>query len=391
MIRLSFIVVLLFSAGANSLAGAETPPPATAEQVRNAIQRGIDFLLQDQNPDGSWGGPQDSITTWSGSTWPNPESHRAWKVATTGLCCAALYETATAEAALEAADRGVRYLIENADVRRPNEWDTMNNWAYIYGLQGLAAAHGHPRHDASELQAHIAEAVPKYLRDLARFQSLHGGWGYLEFGRPRTRRPQWGTSFTTAAAIVALEQVKHQGFDVDQAMVDRAVRAVQRCHLPNGGYAYSIAAIPMVRMERINEIKGSLARVEVCQAALMSGGKDVPVEQLETGLGHFFREHRFLDIAVLKPVPHEAYYQNSGYFYLFGHYYAALVIDRLSSEAQAEFWPKLQHEILKMQQRDGSIWDYDMHRYDRPYGAAFGIMTLHHSLAAWPADITAAR
>ncbi len=131
MNRLTLIVVLLFSAGADSLAGAETPPPATAEQVRNAIQRGIDFLVQDQNPDGSWGGPQDSITTWSGSTWPNPESHRAWKVATTGLCCAALYETAATDAALEAADRGIRYVIENADVRRPNEWDTMNNWAYI--------------------------------------------------------------------------------------------------------------------------------------------------------------------------------------------------------------------------------------------------------------------
>ena len=172
-------------------------------------------------------------------------------------------------------------------------------------------------------------------------------------------------------------------------MMDRALRAVERCRLPNGAYAYSIVPIPSVRLERISDIKGSLSRIEVCQAALLSGGKDVPVEQLEIGLGHFFREHRFLDIAVLKPVPHEAYYQNSGYFYFFGHYYAALVIERLSSEAQAEFWPKLQHEILKMQQQDGSMWDYDMHRYDRPYGAAFGIMTLHHSLAAWPASITA--
>ena len=389
MIRLTLIVLLLFSGSADALAGAEPPAPATAEQVRTAIQRGIDFLVQDQNPDGSWGGPQDSITTWSGSTWPNPESHRAWKVGTTGLCCAALYQTATADVALEAADRGVRYLIENADVRRPNEWDTMNNWAYIYGLQGLAAAFDHSRNGVSKLRPGITDAIPKYLADLARFQSLHGGWGYLEFGQPRTRRPQWGTSFMTGAAIVALDRVQQQGFDIDQAMFDRAVRAVERCRLPNGAYAYSIVPIPSVRLERINEIKGSLSRIEVCQAALLSGGKDVPVEQLETGLGHFFREHRFLDMAVLKPVPHESYYQNSGYFYLFGHYYAALVIERLSAEAQAEFWPKLQHEILKMQQKGGSMWDYDMHGYDRPYGTAFGIMTLHHSLAAWPASITA--
>ncbi len=306
MNRLTLIVVLLFIGGASSVAAAEPPAPATAEQVRTAIQRGVDFLVKDQNPDGSWGGPQDSITTWSGSTWPNPESHRAWKVGTTGLCCAALYETATDDVALEAADRGVQYLIENADVRRPNEWDTMNNWAYIYGLQGLAAAFDHSRNGVSKLRPGITETIPKLLADLARFQSLHGGWGYLEFGQPRTRQPQWGTSFMTGAAVIALDRIQQQGFDVDQAMFDRAVRAVERCKLPNGAYAYSIVPIPSVRLERISDIKGSLSRIEVCQAALMAGGKDVPVEQLEIGLGHFFREHRFLDIAVLKPVPHEA-------------------------------------------------------------------------------------
>jgi hypothetical protein len=65
---------------------------------------------------------------------------------------------------------------------------------------------------------------------------------------------------------------------------------------------------------------------------------------------------------------------------MYGHYYAALVIERLDPPEKARWWPRLQTEILKVQQDNGSIWDYDVHRYDRPYGTAFGLMALVRSL-----------
>jgi hypothetical protein len=355
-----------------------TPSPA---QTRTAIQRGVDFLIQDQNKNGSWGGPQDSLTTWSGPVWSNPESHRAWKVATTGLCCAALLEVGESETALASADRAVRFLIDNADVKRPSEWDTMNSWAYIYGLEGLATAYGHSRYADSPLRAEIREAGQRYWADLAQFQSLNGGWGYLEFNVPRTRRPQWATSFMTGAAVVAMEKAKRQGFDVDQAVIDRAIRVINHCRLPNGGYTYHVRNVPNLDSEYIDQVKGSLSRIQVCQAALLMAGHDVPLADRRFGLAHFFRDHKFLELAMHKPVPHEAFYFNSGYFYMFGHYYAAFLIERMPPEEQPTYWPKLQHEIMKIQQKDGSIWDYDMHRYDRPYGVAFGIMALSRSLS----------
>lgn len=368
--------------------GAATLTPsdgaASRDDVRAAIEKGVAFLLADQNKNGSWGGPQDSITTWSGPMWPNPETHRAWKVATTGLCVAALAEVGTTEEALSAMDRAVRYLADNADVKRPNEWDTMNNWAYIYGLQGLATAYAHPRYADSPLRAAIEQAVPKYAASLAHFQSINGGWGYLEFDLPRTRRPQWATSFMTASAIVAMEVAKRQGFEVDQKVIDRAAWLVRRCKLPNGAYTYRVRTVPNLNSEYIDQVKGSLSRIQVCQAALLMSGTDIPIEDRRFGLAHFFRDHKFLEIAMHKPVPHEAFYYNSGYFYFFGHYYASLVIDGLSREDQTLYWPKLQHEILRMQRKDGSMWDYDVHRYDRPYGVAFGIMALRRSIAATP-------
>ena len=353
---------------------------AANERVASAMARGIAYLISDQNSDGSWGGAQDSLTTWSGPIWSNPESHRSWRVATTGLCCAALYEVGTSEEALAAAGRAVAYLVANADVKRPSEWDTMNNWAYIYGLRGLVTAYRHPRLADSPLREQIARVVPIYLERNARYQSIQGGWGYLEFDRPRTRRPQWGTSFMTASAVVALQFAKEAGFEVDEGVLTRAVRIIHHCRLPNGGYTYHVRAVPNMHSEYIDQIKGSLSRIQVCHAALQMAGEEVPLEDRLVGLAHFFRHHKFLDIAMHKPVPHEAYYANSGYFYMYGHYYAALVIERLPQEEQARFWPLLQEEIFKVQQEDGSIWDYDMHRYDRPYGVAYGLMALGRSV-----------
>jgi len=352
----------------------------TGEEVRTALRRSVDFLLRTQNPDGSWGGAADSLTTWSGEVWTNPESHRAWRVATTGLCCVALLEVGSTEAEFAAADRAVDYLINSAAVKRPSEWDTMDCWAHIYGLQGLAKAYAHlhaastPRRDA------IRRAIDTCLAELARSQTLSGGWGYLEFNAPRTARPQWATSFATAAGVIALADARQHGIEVDAAMLERAARAVRRCRLPNGAYTYAVQALTHPRrLGSIDRINGSLGRIQVCNLALLLAGDDVSPDRLRTGLAHFFREHRFLDIAMHKPVPHEAFYQNSGYFYLFAHYYAARVIEQLPAEDQQRCWPRLQRELLKIQQRDGSLWDYDMHAYDKPYGTAYGVMALARS------------
>ncbi len=372
MILSVFVVLLAAPSGADD--------PASPD-VAQAMTRGVEFLVRDQNADGSWGGAHNAVTTWSGPVWSNPETHHAWKVATTGLCVAALLEVDVSASGSSAALRGIEYLVVHSDVRRPSEWDTMNNWAYIYGLQGLAVAHRHPvLADAVGLKSRVAETITIYLRNLGRFQSLNGGYGYLEFDEPRTRQPQWATSFMTAAAVIAMAEARAAGFEVDDRILGRAVRCVQHCRLPNGGYSYNVRTVPNLNSEYIDQIKGSLSRIAVCQEALMLGGVDIAIEDRRFGLRHFFRHHKFLDIAVAKPVPHETYYFNSGYFYMFGHYYTARVIAGLTEEDQGIYWPKLRHEVLKMQQADGSMWDYDMHRYDKPYGVAFGLMALHHSV-----------
>ena len=381
MRRVAFIPFLALAVPAVTARAAEPPGKVTVDEARAVIQRGVEFLLEDQNSDGSWGGPREAVYTFTGVVWSNPETHRCWKVATTGLCCLALLEAGRTEDGLQAADKAVDYLIANAAVKRPSEWDTMNSWAYMYGAQALARAYVDPRYADTPRREQCRDTGELLLRKLGECQALNGGWGYLEFDAPRTRRPQWSTSFTTAAAIIAMEDAREASFDVDDNVIRRAVRAVERCRLPSGAYTYSVPAIADPRhSEWIDQIKGSLSRIQVCNLALLLTGKEVPRQRVKAGLGYFFQHHRFLDIARNKPIPHENYYYNSGYFYLFGHYYAARLVKQLPAEQREEYWPRLRYEVAKLQQKDGSMWDYDMHAYHKPYGIAFGLLTLAESL-----------
>jgi hypothetical protein len=362
--------------------GADPPDTEVdADDARMAMQRGVEFLLKDQNSDGSWGGPRGAVYTFTGTVWSNPETHRSWRVATTGLACLALLEVGQNDETLQAADKAVDYLIKHAAVKRPSEWDTMNSWAYIYGAQALASAYIHPRYAGTPRREQCRDVGEELLARLAACQAPNGGWGYLEFNIPRTPRQQWSTSFTTAAAIIAMLDARQAGFEVDDAVVQRAARAVAHCRLPSGAYTYSVPVIPDPRhSEWIDQVKGSLSRIQECNLALLMAGYEVTEDRIRTGMEQFFRYHRFLDIACNKPIPHENFYYNSGYFYLFGHYYAARLVRRLPKEQWEEYWPRLRYEVVKMQQKDGSTWDYDMHAYHKPYGTAFTVLTLAASL-----------
>ena len=107
------------------------------------------------------------------------------------------------------------------------------------------------------------------------------------------------------------------------------------------------------------------------QSGATTGGPGSPGAAGEGGAGVFLPA---------PPLSHETFYYNSGYFYLFGHYYAARLVNQLPAEQREEYWPRLRYEVAKLQQKDGSMYDYDMHAYHKPYGIAFGLLTLAESV-----------
>jgi len=106
----------------------------------------------------------------------------------------------------------------------------------------------------------------------------------------------------------------------------------------------------------------------------------VKEEDLVWGLEQFVKHHKFLDVARNKPIPHEAYYANAAYFYLFAHYYASQVLDALPADMREKFAPHIQAGILKTQQKDGAMWDFWIASNTKPYGTAFGTMGLENTI-----------
>ena len=284
------------------------------------------------------------------------------------------------EQALAAADRGLDFLLSAETPKRPADWDVDNTWGDIYVLDAVTTALAHPRYHDSERTPKLRAKAADCIAELAQYQTPSGGWGYYDFDT-LAARPSWATSFETAAAIVALVGAQEQGLELPADMLDGAVQALQRSRLPNGAFDYNVEAIPSMGLEWINNVKGSLSRIQAGHYALLrAGATNLPHSQVLWGLDQFFEHHRFLDIARQREIPHEAYYYNSGYFYYFGHFYAARLLALLPEAERTRSASRLAREIVKTQAADGSMWDFYMNTYGPAYGTAFGVMTLTRTL-----------
>ncbi len=358
---------------------------STPEQVANGrsnavavLDRAVGWLVEHQNPNGSWATPV--IEGLLDSNY-SVASYYDWQYAASSLACLALLESPETSARRRALEKGLVWLASSRLPKRGSDWDNDTIWAALYGVVATVAAIQDPRFARGDLRRVVEARGRELLGILLRNQVPTGGWGYYDFGLS-TRRPKWATSFSTALVLPALEAALRLGWFDDRRVLARAVAYVRRCQLPNGAYEYDLRPIPRAPAgEHINKIKGSLGRIQVCNWALRScGDPSVSLDKIRTGLEPFFEHHRFLDIARMRPIPHEAYYANAGYFYFFGHFYAARAINLLP-EAERETWhARLRPHVIKTQRRDGSFCDYLGQGYEVVAGTAFASLVLNAGL-----------
>jgi hypothetical protein len=349
--------------------------PIPPETIQASLERGIQFLLGSQNRDGSWGSP--TKTKGLNIYAPVPGAHHAFRSATTSLCIAALIEMDDQRPEVEAAiGRGETWLIENLPHLRRATGDAIYNvWGHCYSITALVKLHQRHQSDP-ERQKQLEDLIESQFDKLDRYESVDGGWGYYDF-RYQTAKPSSSSiSFVNAAVLVAFHEAREIGLKPPPRLVDRAVRATRRQLLPGFNYLYG-EYLKWQPARGINRSAGSLGRSQACNLALhLWGGEDVTVEVMTAWQHRLYARNGWLDIGRKRPIPHEAWFQVAGYFYYFGHYYAALTFDRLSPESRAEFRPHMARLMLDRQEQDGSWWDYPLYDYHQPYGTAYALMTL---------------
>jgi hypothetical protein len=375
-ITAALLLPLLLAAGP---ATAPTTAPSTrpvtyARPPARAIAEGVAFLVADQNPDGSWG--TGTVSHGNEIMVSVPGSHQAFRSATTALCVMALRETGEHGFDGRAAhDRGLKYLLDHPDdVRRGDGQLIYNIWAHCYVVQALSEES--INNPAVRTDPRLKVAVDAQLARMARYECYAGGWDYYDFGS-QTKQPSSGaTSFGTAAGLVALHEARAAGFAVSDDMVARCLRRMREMRLPDGAYLYGtdyryIPTLPA------NLPRGSLGRTQTGNMSLrLWNDKVVDDAVCRSGLDFFFADHAAIEAGRKRPLPHTSWYQTSGYYFYFDHYYAARLIELLGPTARATYGPKMLDVILPHQEPDGSWWDYPMWDYHKPYGTAFALMTV---------------
>jgi len=274
-------------------------------------------------------------------------------------------------------ERGLRAACEKRLPIRGADWDNDAMWTALYAVVALTRAARDPRFEGEPWRELVHGRGRDYADILRRNQVPEGGWGYYD-DPPFTHRPKWATSFSTACVVPALAEALELGWLEDRTILVRAVRYVDRCRLPNGAYEYDLNPVPRLQGgEHINQVPGSLGRIQVCNWALRSAGvQRVTDDRLREGLEHFFGQHRFLDAARMRPIPHEAYFANAGYFYFFGHYYAALAINLLPQEERQGYHARLRPQLVKAMRENGSCTDFLNSEYDVLASTAFLALAL---------------
>ena len=350
---------------------ADLSSPAAAQQ---GLDRALAYLVRTQNADGSWGSRTiESLFDASFAV----ETYYCYPMGAHCLATLALRRAAETPERRAALDKAVRWLVTTAMPLRGSNWDNDAVWAWLYGVVATTELHQDPRFAGDDWRASVVQRGREFVRWLEKNQVPDGGFGYYD-DPVYTRRPKWATSFSTSSVLPALGMALQFGWANDPETAARAANYIRRCRLPNGAYEYDLNPIPRIRGgEEINNVRGSLGRIQACNWALRaSGDESVSLDDVRHGLDLFFEHHKFLAVARMRPIPHEAYYANAGYFFYFGHFYCSQAIELLPADEREPYRTKLREKLLATQRQDGSFCDYQSTCYMTTSSTAFAAMGL---------------
>ena len=176
--------------------------------------------------------------------------------------------------------------------------------------------------------------------------------------------------------LVGVDRARQAGVAIPDTLQARALEEVRRCRLPDGAFLYGDYLRYLPR-HGINERSGSACRAPLCLYALGLFGEPVAPRELQKSLVDLLvRYPDYQKSGVRRPIPHESWFAISGYFYLYGHAYAAYVLEGLAPEVQQRLAPALVRAVLYCRDPDGSFWDYPLYSYHKPYGTAFALLAL---------------
>ena len=187
-------------------------PPPSRETLDASIRKAADFLLKEQNRDGSWG--NHTRTKGLNVLCPYPEGPRSFRTASTSLCVIGLLTSPLKEdpAVKASLDKALQYLLTTLPtLKRGDTRTVLGVWGHAYGLSALSRAARNLPADAP-LREELKKVASLQVKALDQMADVQGGWGYYTFETFSKRPIGEPTSFLTATVLLAYKDAEHRPY-----------------------------------------------------------------------------------------------------------------------------------------------------------------------------------
>ena len=281
--------------------------PELTEEAKQAIERGLQFLITSQNQDGSW--------STSGSD--------DYAIAGTSLGLMAFMVEGHFPgfgrygAAL---DRAKNYLLKRA---KDSPTGAMGVKMYEIGLFTIAMSELWGMTSDKKDNQQIQDALERVVQIILRSQSPLGGWRYAP-------RPDSGQDTSvTAMVFVSLASAREAGVLIPSDTIDRLTGYLrdQAFDEQRGGFGYQGRGYTLA------------CTAGGTYAAQLAGNRDT--EWVQAALNSLENDPKMFSR------------KDNGHFY-YTHYYAMQAMVQAGDERYAKWYPKIRDSLIALQQPNGS-------------------------------------
>lgn len=242
----------------------------------------------------------------------------------------------------------------------------VRGWGHCYGLRFLLALERRAAIPAGRADA-VDRSIGFYLHALESTEiPTSGGWNYARARRLETPSPS--SPFMTAPAVLALLEAKRSGRAIDEAVLERAIAALERSRTHGGYVEYSVMGPPR---DRPDQIPGAIGRMVATESALFLCGRS-NCDRLSFAVERFVEHWDALERRRQKSGTHEPPYGVAPYYFFYGFNHAALAVGLLPPSMRDTYRSRLTDILFDVRDDDG-LWNDRVFTRSRSYGTAMTI------------------
>jgi hypothetical protein len=307
------------------------PAPVDKNLVTSAVEKGLAWLANQQNLDGSW-------TCRVG--YKLNESYIGTAYENVGVTALAGL-TFLAHGDIPQRGKYGKNVTVALDfvlscVRDTDGYITKNGtrmYEHAFATLFLAEVYGMSQ------RADLKEKLKKASQLIVQSQNKEGGWRYQPV-------PVDADISVTVSTLQALRAARNSGISVPKESIDLALRYIRSSAMPDGGFKYQLKGDA-----RTSPALTAAGVVALISAAIKPEDYDAP--EVQRGLRYL---NLHLPILLNNPAIVE---RQVPYHYFYGHYYIAQAMYQGGEKHWSNYAPIITREILSIQQPDGH-WEDDV-------------------------------